>query len=455
MNILKNLPNVNSLKNLEELNTYKTEFGSAYVTDVVREVLDEYRNGIIKGSITSVDKVEILNLIINNLNKQRYTLQHVINATGTIIHTNLGRSVLSKNSIENIVNVLSGYSNAEYDIDLQKRGDRYQSITSKLCELTGAEDAIVVNNNAAAILLVLTSLVTNGEAIISRGELIEIGGSFRVPEIMKFSNTTLCEVGTTNRTHIKDYTDAINEYTKAILKIHTSNYKIVGFTSSVDVGDIAKIAKDNNVISIEDIGSGSLVNFKKYCDIDEPTIIESINKGVDVVTFSGDKLLGSVQAGFIVGKKKYLKLIRENNLLRSLRVDKITLAAIEASLSEYTNEKEAINSIPTLKMITENAKDVKLRAEILCDGIKNSDFSFSIEESNAVVGGGSLPTETVDSYKVIVNGNYNLNKLYKELHDNNIPIITKVENDKIILDMKTVFEDDIKTIQEFFNRGVL
>lgn len=450
MNVLKSLPNINYLKEHERLQEYRNQYENIFFTNVIRNSLNKYREDIIKNKLEIYDENILLKLIENEFKKSRYNLQRVVNATGTIIHTNLGRSIYSKNAIKNILNISGAYNNLEYNTTTMKRGNRYEHTTEILKTLTNCEDAIIVNNNAAAILLVLTSLVTNGEAIVSRGELIEIGGSFRVPEIMKYSNTKLCEVGTTNRTHESDYIDAINEDTKAILKIHTSNYKIIGFTSEVAVGEIAKIAKDNNVISIEDIGSGSLINFSKYTNISEPTIQDSINAGVDIVTFSGDKLLGGVQAGFIIGKKNYIDIIKKNNLLRSLRVDKLALCAIEATLQEYVDEQNAINNIPTLKMITENVEEVKIRAEKLLS-LLNDKSKYKIIKGKCVIGGGSLPGEELDTYKLVLDYEYNVNELYQKLHQNHIPIITKIENDKIVIDMKTILDDDYKIIAEVLN----
>ncbi len=450
MNVFKQLPNINTLKAHPKLENYRNEYENIFFTNTLRDSLDEYRKIIKAENIETYDEEYLITLILNNFKKSRYNLQRVVNATGTIIHTNLGRSLYSENVINNIVNVAKSYNNLEYDIENKTRGSRYTHTVEIIKELTGCEDAIVVNNNAAAILLVLTSLVTNGEAVVSRGELIEIGGSFRVPEIMKYSNTTLCEVGTTNRTHESDYINAINENTKALVKIHTSNYKIMGFTSEVEIGEIAKIAKDHNVLSIEDIGSGSLVNFSKYTNIKEPTIQNSIKAGTDIVTFSGDKLLGGVQAGFIIGKKKYIDEIKKNNLIRSLRVDKLTLAAIEASMQEYLDETYAINNIPTLKMITEDVVQVKKRAVKLLDMLDNKE-RYRIEESKCIIGGGSLPCVELDSYKIVLDYDYNVNDLYEKFHKNYVPIIPKIENDKIIIDVKTILDDDYEVLKEFLN----
>ncbi len=450
MEIFKSLPNINSLKAHPELTTYKDQYENIIFTNVLRSILDEYRKIIKQENLTEYSEEFLLTLIKNSFKKSQYNLKRVINATGTIIHTNLGRSLYSKNVINNIVNVAKSYNNLEYDLDNMQRGSRYTHTVEIIKELTGCEDAIIVNNNAAAILLVLTSLVTNGEAVVSRGESIEIGGSFRVPEIMKYSNTTLHEVGTTNRTHAKDYIEAINENTKALVKIHTSNYKIMGFTSEVEIGEIAKIAAEHNVLSIEDIGSGSLINFSKYTNIKEPTIQNSIQAGTDIVTFSGDKLLGGVQAGFIIGKKEYIDIIKKNNLLRSLRVDKLTLAAVEASMQEYLDESVAIKNIPTLNMITEDPNEVKLRAEKLLAMLDDKE-KYKIEKTKCIIGGGSLPCVELDSYKIVLDFDYNVNELYEKFHANYIPIVPKIENDKIIIDMKTILDDDFVILKEFLN----
>ncbi len=450
MEVLKSLPNVNSLKDHLQLKEYRDKYENIYFTNTIRESLDTYRKIIISNNLEEYSEEFLLQLIKNNFKKSRYNLQRVINATGTIIHTNLGRSLYSKNVVENICNVATSYNNLEYNIEEMCRGSRYDHTREILKQLTGCEDAIIVNNNAAAILLVLTSLVTNGEAIVSRGELIEIGGSFRVPEIMKYSNTSLKEVGTTNRTHPKDYIEAISDKTKALVKIHTSNYKIMGFTSDVEIGEIAKIAKEHSVLSIEDIGSGSLINFSKYTNINEPTIQNSISAGTDIVTFSGDKLLGGVQAGFIIGKKDLIARIKQNNLLRSLRVDKLTLCAIEASLQEYLDEANAVKNIPTLRMITEPVEEVHKRALKLYEMLDDKS-KYSIVKGMCVIGGGSLPTVELETYKLQLDFEYNLNELYKKLHDNYIPIVTKIENNKIVIDLKTILDDDFSIVAEVLN----
>ncbi len=450
MEILKSLPNVNSLKEHPKLETYRCEYENIYFTNTIRASLDTYRKIIISNNLEEYSEEFLIQLIENNFKKSRYNLKRVINATGTIIHTNLGRSLYSKNVVENIVKIATSYNNLEYNIDEMKRGSRYDHTREILKQLTGCEDAIIVNNNAAAILLVLTSLVTNGEAVVSRGELIEIGGSFRVPEIMRYSNTTLHEVGTTNRTHPKDYIEAINENTKALVKIHTSNYKIMGFTSEVEIGTIAQIAKEHNVLSIEDIGSGSLINFNKYTNIMEPTIQDSIKAGTDIVTFSGDKLLGGVQAGFIIGKKDLISKIKENNLLRSLRVDKLTLSAIEASLQEYLDETYAVNNIPTLRMITEPLENVLKRANHLLS-LLNDKSKYQVVPGKCVIGGGSLPTVELDTYKLVLDYEYNVNEMYQRMHENYIPIVPKIENDKVVIDLKTILDDDYSIIAEVLN----
>ncbi len=268
-----------------------------------------------------------------------------------MIHTNLGRSLLAKEAIENVIKVSENYSNLEYDLKQGKRGSRYSHVEELIKKVTGAEAAMVVNNNAAAVMLALNTLCEEKEAIVSRGQLVEIGGSFRVPDVMKFSRAHLVEVGTTNRTHLYDYENNINENTGVLLKVHTSNFKIMGFTEEVSSEEMVQLGEKYKLPVMEDIGSGTLVDFSKYGFTYEPTVQSSLEKGVDVVTFSGDKMLGGPQAGIIVGKKKYIDKMKKNQLTRALRIDKMTLAALEGTLKYYIDEKEAIENIPTLNMI--------------------------------------------------------------------------------------------------------
>ena len=303
--LLRSLPKIDELLQEEAI---KEQLGSnirVLVLDSLRETIEVYRKAILNDEIQSLTKEEVISYSIKLLNKKNSPkLRKVINATGTVVHTNLGRSLLSKDAIDRVINVAENYNNLEYDIEKGKRGSRYSHIEDILIKITGAEAAMVVNNNAAAVMLVLDTLCREKEAIVSRGQLVEIGGSFRVPEVMKFSGAKLVEVGTTNRTHLYDYEDNITENTGVLLKVHTSNFKIMGFTEEVSIEDLVKLGNEKDIPVVEDIGSGVLIDYSKYGFVYEPTVQESIRKGMDVVTFSGDKMLGGPQAGIIVGKSE-------------------------------------------------------------------------------------------------------------------------------------------------------
>ena len=363
----------------------------------------------------------------------------MINATGTILHTNLGRSLLSEKIKENIESVAFNYSNLEFDIDNKKRGSRYVHLIDIIKKLTGAEDVLVVNNNAAAVLLTLNTLVKDQEIIVSRGELVEIGGAFRIPEIIKLSGGVPVEVGTTNKTHLKDYENAITEETGALLKVHTSNYKILGFTESVSNEEISYLARENELVSINDLGSGQFVDFSKFGLPYEPTVKEILDSGIDIVTFSGDKLLGGPQAGIIVGKKKYIEKMKKNQLTRALRVDKMTLASLEATLKLYLDEKDALEHIPTLHMISLSKERLFGKADVLKTKLSSLDFDIRIEEDKAEVGGGSYPASYLESVAVkLTHRKLHATEIERKLLEVEIPIITRIKDNSIILDMRTL-----------------
>lgn len=456
--LLRQLPKIDELLKedlvLKELNST----GRTIVVDSLRESIDLYRRYILEEKIHSFEREEILNYAFKLLNdKKKPNLKKVINATGTVIHTNLGRSLLSDGAIKNAIEVAGSYNNLEYDINSGKRGSRYSHIEELITKITGAEAAMVVNNNAAAIMLVLDTLCKDKEAIVSRGQLVEIGGSFRVPEVMKFSGAKLVEVGTTNRTHLYDYEDNINENTGLLLKVHTSNFKIYGFTEEVDLESLVKLGNDMNIPVVEDIGSGVLIDFSKYGFTHEPTVQESIKKGVDIITFSGDKMLGGPQAGIIVGKKKYVDLMKKNQLTRALRIDKMTLAALEGTLKYYLDEKSAIENIPSLSMILASKEDMKKKAMKLKKKLSNNtkDFDFTVTLDASMVGGGSMPTEKIETYVIKVkNKVFSANEMEQKLRYNETPIITRIFNDELILDVRTIFEKDFDIIiKAFLNMG--
>jgi len=382
----------------------------------------------------------------------RYSLRRVVNATGVILHTNLGRAPLCPEALERIMEVGKAYSNLEFDLAKGERGQRYDHVSSLLCVLTGAEDALIVNNNAAAVLLVLNTLAQKKEAVVSRGELIEIGGEFRIPEIMKKSATKLREVGTTNRTRLSDYEKAVNDKTGLIMKVHTSNYRIVGFTEEASIESLVELAKNRGIPVMDDLGSGCLIDLDLYGLQHEPTVRERLTKGVDVVTFSGDKLLGGPQAGIIVGKKDVLAKIKKNPLNRALRIDKFTLAALEATLMLYLNTAATPKKLRALKALTEPVVDVKKRAENLIAKLqkeKIESLKFSLREDFAAAGGGSLPTQQIPTVLVAVqNKNMPATKMEEKLRKLDVPIIARVDKDEILFDLRTVAEDEFGFIVE-------
>ena len=375
--------------------------------------------------------------------KDRLSLRRIINATGTILHTNLGRSLLSERVKENLTEIAFNYSNLEFNIDEKVRGSRYTHLIDIIKRLTGAEDVLVVNNNAAAVLLTLNTLTKGKEIIVSRGELVEIGGAFRIPEIIKLSGGISCEIGTTNKTHLKDYENAINENTGVLLKVHTSNYKISGFTKSVTYEEVAALAHEKGLIAINDLGSGQFVDFRPYGLPYEPTVKEVLDSGMDIVTFSGDKLLGGPQAGIIVGKKKYIEEMKKNQLTRALRVDKMTIATLEATLKLYLDEKTALEEIPTLNMISTSVEKLREKAEKFTEIIKRSRFVAEIIEDKAEVGGGSYPGSQLESIAVkLTHREKTSTEIERILLSEDIPIITRIKENSIILDMRTLRENE-------------
>ncbi|MGH4139287.1 L-seryl-tRNA(Sec) selenium transferase [Clostridium sp.] len=452
--LLRSLPKVDELLQEETIKQQLEISMRVLVLDSLREAIEDFRKAILNDEIQSLTKEEVIIHFIKLLNKKNLPkLRKIINATGTVVHTNLGRSLLSKDAIDRVINVAENYNNLEYDIEKGKRGSRYSHIEDILIKITGAEAAMVVNNNAAAVMLALDTLCREKEAIVSRGQLVEIGGSFRVPDIMKFSGAKLVEVGTTNRTHLYDYQDNITENTGVLLKVHTSNFKIVGFTQEVSIEALVKLGNENDVPVIEDIGSGVLIDYSKYGFVYEPTVQESIRKGIDVVTFSGDKMLGGPQAGIIVGKAKYINRMKKNQLTRALRIDKMTLAALEGTLKYYLEETEAIKNIPTLNMLLCPLDMLKKRAQKLKRKLQNKTdkFTFTIDNDYSMVGGGSMPTEKIETYVIkIKSESFTAPQIEENLRMNEVAIITRINNNEVIMDLRTLFEKDYGIITEAF-----
>ncbi|QZY57069.1 L-seryl-tRNA(Sec) selenium transferase [Crassaminicella profunda] len=456
-NIFALIPKVDDLLKEEKIENLLEKVPRITVVESIRENIEHIRSQIIKLNEQEtenfkIDEEELIEHIIQNVElKNRMNLRKVINATGVVLHTNLGRALLSESIKEDIWNVASSYSTLEFDINSGTRGSRYAHVEEIITKLTGAESAMVVNNNAAAVLLVLDTLAKNKEVIVSRGQLVEIGGAFRVPDVMQQSGAKLVEVGTTNKTHLSDYKSAISEETAVLLKVHTSNYRILGFTEEVSLKNLVDLGKEYDVPVIEDIGSGTFIDFSKYGLYKEPTVQESVLAGADIVTFSGDKLLGGPQAGIIVGKEKYIKEMKKNPYTRAFRVDKLTLAALEATLRLYLNEKDAINEIPTLRMLTMSFDEIKEKADTLYEMLKNNIKNCTIEKINGVsqVGGGSMPLEEMETVLISIKPEFlSINKFEEMLRGYKTPIITRISEDKVLIDVRTIKSNEFDIIVE-------
>ena len=439
--LLSQIPAINKILLLDEIKELMNTYTEVAIKSAIKQYIEEIKQAILNEELSEVPSLsKIVGEVARIVEKEdKNSLRRVINATGTILHTNLGRSLLSEKIKENIESVAFNYSNLEFDIDNKKRGSRYVHLIDIIKKLTDAEDVLVVNNNAAAVLLTLNTLVKDQEIIVSRGELVEIGGAFRIPEIIKLSGGVPVEVGTTNKTHLKDYENAITEETGALLKVHTSNYKILGFTESVSNEEISYLARENELVSINDLGSGQFVDFSKFGLPYEPTVKEILDSGIDIVTFSGDKLLGGPQAGIIVGKKKYIEKMKKNQLTRALRVDKMTLASLEATLKLYLDEKDALEHIPTLHMISLSKERLFGKADVLKTKLSSLDFDIRIEEDKAEVGGGSYPASYLESVAVkLTHRKLHATEIERKLLEVEIPIITRIKDNSIILDMRTL-----------------
>jgi L-seryl-tRNA(Ser) seleniumtransferase len=456
--MLKQLPKIDEIILLLEKQDIYSLAPRDIVKETCRKVVQDLRDKIVNAKKKqSAEICPDADAVASEVEKSikglyHYSLRRVVNATGVILHTNLGRAPLCPEALQRIMVVGRGYSNLEFDLDKGERGQRYDHVSSLICALTGAEDALIVNNNAAAVLLVLNTLAEKKEAIASRGELIEIGGEFRIPEIMKKSATKLCEVGTTNRTRLGDYEKAVNDKTGLIMKVHTSNFRIVGFTEEADIISLVALGKSRGIPVMDDLGSGCLIDLDLYGLQHEPTVREALATGIDVVTFSGDKLLGGPQAGIIVGKKEVLTKIKKNPLNRALRIDKFTLAALEATLMHYLNPAAAVKKLRSLKALTEPVADVKKRAEKLMEKLQKENFDslkFSLREDFAAAGGGSLPTQQIPTFLVgITNKKMTASKMEEKLRKIEVPIIVRVDKDEILLDLRTVAEDEFAFIVE-------
>lgn len=441
--LLKTIPKVDLLMDQFDTELFKRHL----LKRAINNILDFVRNNILQGKIIEINKLEIIEAVKGEYAGMiKGSLESVVNATGIVIHTNLGRSPISEKSFDNIKGIVCGYSNLEYDIEKGERGERYHHIKQLLKLIANAEDAVIVNNNAAAVFLILNTFSKDKETIVSRGELIEIGGSFRIPDVMEGSGTILKEVGTTNKTKVNDYEVAINNQSAMIMKVHTSNYKIIGFTEEVPLIDITKIASKNNIVSYYDAGSGSLgVSNIESCE--ELSLSTLMDYGFDIVSASGDKMLGGPQAGIIIGKKVFIEQIKKNPLMRMLRVDKLTLSLLQETLKAYLLEKE--NDIPVIHMLNQDIAQLKQNATKLKKLIlkKTQLFDISIQTDRTYVGGGSCPMSEIDTVVLEVQSDkYKASEIERKLRKIEIPVIGRIKNDIFILDVRTIFDHQFEIV---------
>jgi L-seryl-tRNA(Ser) seleniumtransferase len=458
--ILRKIPAVDELLQTEGLQQALAYHPRKLVVESTRQIVDERRQRILANpeGAAQVDlrPSHLAELILERLTTlSRHTLRPLVNASGIVIHTNLGRSLLPEEAVERLLLLARCYNNLEYDLDAGKRGSRYLHAEAILCEITGAEAALVVNNNAGAVLLVLNTLAQGKEVIVSRGQLVEIGGSFRIPDVMSGSGAILREVGCTNRTHLRDYESAITDATALLMKVHSSNYRIVGFTAEVALEELVALGKRYGFPVVEDLGSGSFVDLTRFGLQREPTAQEAIQAGADVVTFSGDKLLGGPQAGIILGRKDLVERCKKNPLTRALRVDKLTLAALEATLRLYRDEALAFARIPTLRMIATPPEILQARAHQLAFQIQEVDgdaqLHIEVQPGFSQVGGGSLPAQNLPTWTVAIHSLQNSTQhIEQRLRSATTPIIGRIESDRYLLDVRTLQEGDSALIVEGF-----
>jgi L-seryl-tRNA(Ser) seleniumtransferase len=454
--LFRKIPGVDRLLLEPSLEEASARYPRSLLLKAIHLVLDDVRGTIGTGEGISEEDLElgrVAEKVLKELERvSRASLRQVINATGVIIHTNLGRSLMAESVLRRFRPLSGGYSNLEYDLKTGKRGSRYVHVEELLKDLTGAEGAMVVNNNAAAVLICLDTLARGREVVVSRGQLVEIGGSFRIPDVMRKSGAAMVEVGTTNKTHLSDYEQVIGPETGLLLKVHKSNFQVVGFAEDVSLADMVALGKRYGIPVMEDLGSGSLVDFARYGLVKEPTVQETLAQGADVVTFSGDKLLGGPQAGIIVGRKPMVDAIRKNQLNRALRIDKLTLLALEETLRLYRDEASAVRRIPTLRMMLGSYREMVRKAERLRNMIGNPrsrSFTVEMDDGNSRAGGGSLPLLELPTRLVcLVPRERDALFMERWLRAYTPPIITRVEKERVVLDVRTIQSREFSTVAE-------
>jgi L-seryl-tRNA(Ser) seleniumtransferase len=463
--LLRRIPKVDEILADPGISGWIDEFSRGVVVEAIRKGLERFRETLIASGEPQFEdrapvSLEILMPYFRVAIEEQVMsrLKRVINATGVVIHTNLGRSLLHPNATAQLDEVSGHFSNLEYDLEKGQRGSRYVHVDGILCRLTGAEAAFVVNNNAAGVLLVLSTLSEGREVIVSRGQLVEIGGAFRIPDVMRRSGARLVEVGTTNRTHLEDYKQAVGEETALLLKVHTSNFKVVGFTAEVDRKALVDLGREWSIPVMEDLGSGCLVDLAPYGFKEEPLVQEAIRAGMDVVTFSADKLLGGPQAGIILGKKEIVERVRTNPLSRALRIDKLTLAALESTLRLYLDEDRALREIPTLAMLTISREELvrkarRLRRQIrskLGDGVE-----AVIRDDTSQVGGGAYPLQELPTQVVSVRSKrFSPSQLEQKLRRQCPPVIARIRRDELVLDLRTIRDGEIPLLVQALAQAV-
>jgi L-seryl-tRNA(Ser) seleniumtransferase len=447
---LRHVPSVDQLLRTDVGRQLRESIGLKRVTAIARTVTTEIRSSIRQNPIENGHSAEAL--LAEAVRRMEETakregetgIRKVINATGVLLHTNLGRAPLSMSACEAVAEA-AGHCNLEYDVATGSRGKRGARVEALLSDFTGAEDALVVNNCAAAALLILTVLAGDGETIVSRGELVEIGGDFRVPDVMASSGTRMVEVGTTNRTHLEDYRIAINLNTRLIMRVHPSNYRIVGFASSPKLSELAALAHENDLLLYEDAGSGLLVDVSAYGVVDEPTVSEIVASDADVISFSGDKLLGSAQAGLIVGKRAIVERLRKHPLYRALRSDKLRLAALEATLSSH--QRNAFAEVPVLQMLSLTPAEIQERAETLIQQVGPTELDLSLEPGESAVGGGTAPTSNIKTVLIAVtHPRKSAAELEQQLRKSSPAVVARISEEKVVLDLRSVSPDDFPTL---------
>ena len=448
---LRHVPSVDQLLRTDAARQLRESIGLKRVTAIARTVTSEIRSSIRQNPLENGHSpqallAEAVQRMEQMAKREGETgIKKVINATGVLLHTNLGRAPLST-AARAAVEEAAGHCNLEYDIATGSRGKRGARVEALLKELTGAEDALVVNNCAAAALLILTVLAGDGETIVSRGELVEIGGDFRVPDVMASSGTRMVEVGTTNRTHLEDYRIAINLNTRLIMRVHPSNYRIVGFASTPKLTELAALAHENDLLLYEDAGSGLLVDVSSYGVIDEPTVCESVTSGADVISFSGDKLLGSAQAGLIAGKRAIVERLRKHPLYRALRSDKLRLAALEATLAAHQRDK-AFEEVPVLQMLALTTAEIEQRAEALIEQLGPTELELALKPGESAVGGGTAPTSTIKTMLIAVSHpNKSAAELEQQLRNSTPAIVARISDEKVVLDLRSVLPNDVPAV---------